>query len=232
MDLSQASSLPNSPVEMPEIRFCDSPISPIKAALASPSAIALVLTRVPPSVHVDRSLEIELACVGHVPGDVATHARWLSAHALISIAVDTPGQPRVLRSVPISARPSDGCCICRALINPAVWAGAASVAVLSLSLAGRLLPCDCLPTILHVGYNHAPAPARIVYRAAKRGDVSALLNALDAGSSTEEADAVRVRRETVETSVPPPDDMGRWAHKYPLIYVSLHSTYLWRCPTY
>ena len=65
-----------------------------------------------------------------------------------------------------------------------------SVTVVSLSLAGRPLPCDCLPATLQVGYNHAPAPAGAVFAAAMAGDVPALQAALDAGGSTEEAGEV------------------------------------------
>ena len=62
--------------------------------------------------------------------------------------------------------------------------------MVALSLAGHILPSDCLPVTLQVGYNHAPAPEGAVYAAAEAGDVPALQAALDAGGSTEEADEV------------------------------------------
>ena len=113
--------------------------------------------------------------------------------ALLSIAVEVPGQPQVAVSLPVSARVSGSVWIARALVSPTTWADAVSVTVVSLSLAGRPLPCDCLPAILRVGYNHAPASAGAVFAAAKAGDVPAQQAALDAGGSTEEADTVRGR---------------------------------------
>ena len=78
------------------------------------------------------------------------------------------------------------------MLLPGPWkADAASLTVVSLSLAGRLLPSDCLPATLPVGYNHAPAPAGAVLEAAMAGDVPALHAALEAGGSTEEACEVR-----------------------------------------
>ena len=64
----------------------------------------------------------------------------------------------------VKALPSSSGWIARALARPAAWADAASIAVVSLALGGRPLPCDCHP---------------------------ALQAALDAGGSTEEADEVR-----------------------------------------
>ena len=118
-------------------------------------------------------------------------ASWISAHACLAIAVEVPGQPREEIFLPIVARASDGDLIVRALMRPAAWALAKSVTLVSLSLAGRPLPSDCLPATLQVGYNHAPAPEGAVYEAAWAGDVAALQAALDAGGSTEEADTVR-----------------------------------------
>ena len=143
-------------------------------------------------MHSNRPLELELAAVG-LGADAVTAvsiASWLSAHARLAIAVEVPGQPREEVFLPVSVRPSGGSWIARALVRPRAWADAASVTVVSLSLAGRSLPCDCLPATLQVGYNHAPAPAGEVLAAAKASDLPALQAALDAGS-TEEATAVR-----------------------------------------
>ena len=143
-----------------------SPASAIAALLVSPSASALALSRVPPRVHSDRPLEIELTGVGYDTGSGAATsvARWISDHARLAIAVEVAGQSRVFHSLPVSARPSGGGWIARALIRPASWADAAFVTVVSLSLAGQPLPCECLPATLRVGYNHAPAPAGAVLR--------------------------------------------------------------------
>ena len=92
--------------------------------------------------------------------------------------------------IPVSARPSGSGWTARALLRPSAWANADSVTVVSLSLAGRPLPCDCLPATLRVGYNHASAREGAVFEAAKAGDLPALQAALDAGGSTEESNLV------------------------------------------
>ena len=174
---------------------CDSATSVIEARLVSPSSSDFVVCRSPPRVHADRPLELELAVIGQgaVAGAAESVASWISAHAVLEIAVDIPGQPRCQVSVPVKARPSGGCRIIRALVHPAYWANAASVTVVSLILAERPIPCDCLPATLRVGYNHAPAPAGAVLAAARVGDVEALQAAIKAGGSTEEAERVRWR---------------------------------------
>ena len=182
------------PLEIPALGLvqCVSATSAIEARLASPSASALVLTRVQARVHGSRLLEAALAAAGLCVGaglDVSV-ASWISAHALLQISVEVPGQPRGEVSTRVKARPSGGGWIISALVRPAAWADAASVTVVSLSLAGRLLMSDLLPATLRVGYNHAPAPAGVVFAAAKARDVAALQAALYAGGSTEEADAV------------------------------------------
>ena len=130
--------------------------------------------------------------MGLVAGDSVAIGSWISAHACLRVAVEVPRQPRREVSVPVSAHPSGGGWIIRAVVRPTAWAEAASVTVVSLSLAGRPLPSNCLPATLRVGYNHAPAPMGAVYGAAKAGDVAALQAALYAGGSTEEADKVSV----------------------------------------
>ena len=188
-------TLPVGPLEVSALGMepCDSATSGIEARLVSPSASALVLTRVPFRLHADRPLELELAAVGPgaVDGAAESIASWISAHACLAIAVEVPGQPRGEVTLPFSARPCDGGWIARALVRPASWADAASVTVVSLSLADRLMACDCLPATLRVGYNHARVTDGSVFAAAKVGDVAALQAALDAGGSTEEADEVR-----------------------------------------
>ena len=164
----------------------------IEACLFSPCASSLSLTRVPARVQADRPLEIELAAAGFSAGGIVAEsvASWISAYALLAIAVEVPVQPREEVSVLVKARPSGDGWIARALIHPSAWADAASVTVMSLSLAGRPLPCDCLPAKLRVGYNHARAPAGAVIAAAESGDVPALQAALDAGRSTYETNEV------------------------------------------
>ena len=176
---------------------CHSATSAIEARLVSPSSSDFVVVSLPPCVYADRPLELELAVVGLCAGAGAAMsvASWISAHACLQIAVDVPGQPRGEVYLPVSARPSGVGWIVRALAHPSAWADATYVTVVSLSLAGRPLPCDCLPATLRVGYNHAPAPAGAVLTAAKFVDVKKLQGALDAGGSTEEADEVRDARQ-------------------------------------
>ena len=173
----------------------DSTTSAIEARLISPSASDFALSRSPLLVHADRPLEVELSAIGQGAfsdaGMAESVASWISAHALLQISAEIPGQPGGEVSLRVKARPSRGSWIVRALVRPAAWADAVSVTVVSLSLAGRPLTCDCLPATLRVGYNHAPAPEGAVFEAAKAGDVPALLAAIDAGGSTEEAAEVR-----------------------------------------
>ena len=177
----------------------------IEARLVSPLASEFVLSRVPSLVHLDRPLELELAAVrqGEDTDAAESVASWISAHALLQISVEAPRQPQGEVSVLVKARPSGGRWNVRALIHRAVWANAASVTVLSLSLAGRPLLCDCLPVTLRVGYNHAPAPEGAVFAAAQACDLPALEAAIEAGGSTEEADEVRGGGKIVRALVRP-----------------------------
>ena len=194
------SSLSVGPLEIHLLGMepCVSATSAVDTRLVSPSARALALTRVPARVHANRPLEVELAAAGLCRSVDAAEsvASWISAHAILQIAVEVPEQPRAEVYLRVQARPSGGGWTIRALSRPAAWADAASVTVVSLSLAGRPLPCDCLPATLSVGYNHAPAQAGIVCEAAQAGDVRELQAALDAGGSTEEADDVRGFKQT------------------------------------
>ena len=187
-------SLPLGPIEIPAVGLvpCVSATSAVEARLASPSASALKVTSVPARMHTDRPLEVELAANGlGVGADAAVSvASWISDHALLQLSVEAPGQPQGEVALRVQARPSGGGWIIRALVRPAAWADAASITVVSLSLAGRPLTSDLLLATLRVGYNHDPAPVGVVYAAAKAGDVAALQAALDAGGSTEEADVV------------------------------------------
>ena len=168
------------------------PSSAIKARVVSPSASAFVLSRVPSLVHIDRPLELGLVVgrLGNGADAAESMASWLSTHAVLQITFEVPGQPHGEVSVLVRARPSGSRWIARALVHPAAWAYAASITVVSLSFAGRPLPCDCLPATLRVGYNHAQSPAGAVFAAATAGDLPALHAALEAGGSTEETDEV------------------------------------------
>ena len=188
--------IPTEAFEIPNIIMGPLPSTSfaIEARLVSPSASEFVLRRVslPPHVHADQPLEVELDVIGLSAGADAI-ASWISTHARLQIAIDIPGQPQGEVPVLVTARPSGGGYFIRALARPSVWADAASVTVVSISLAGQLITPHCLPAKLRVGYNHAPttAPAGAILAAATAGDVPALQAGLDAGGSTEEADTVR-----------------------------------------
>ena len=185
-----ASDLAIDPVEMPGLTMLSSssPNSVIEARLVSPCPINFALNRVSPRVHVDRPLEIELVAVdlGTGAGAAASVASWMSSHAVLSIVVDTEGQPSRHQCAAASANPSTSGWAIRALVRPSSWVGRSVVTIVSLTLAGRPLPCDCLPATVPVGYNHSQTHAGRVYAAAKAGDTSALQIALDDGGSTEE----------------------------------------------
>ena len=185
-----SSSLPPHTLDIPDLCLAtfDTTTSAIEARLVCPSASSIELTRLPARLHADRPLDIELASVG-LATQADTVARWITAHTRLSVAIRHSTSS--IQDVPITTRRSGGGWIVRALVRPSAWADADNVTVVSLSLAGQPLPCDCLPATLQVGYNHAPAPAGAVLAAAKDGDVPALRVALDAGGSTEEADEVR-----------------------------------------
>jgi len=184
-----------SPIEMAGIAAVpfSSVLSVIEAGLVNPTANALMLVRVPPYVLADRPLEIELAAkVRRADAcTVAAIARWISAHALLKMVVDVPGQRCTSYEVPLIVHPSDSGWTARALIHPAIWTNAVCVSFSSLSLAGQAMPCDLLPAIVRAGYNHAPARVGAVYIAFSSGDTLALHAALVSGGSTEEADGVR-----------------------------------------
>ena len=189
---AKVTSLPEGPIEATYLDMVPFyfPTSAIEARLVSSLSRALELTRVPPRVHADRPLEIDLGARGLDTGAGATG--FISAHACLAIEIEVTGHSSVSYTLPLSARSSSGGWVARALIHPAAWVNAASITVVSFSLARRPLLSDCLPVTLEVGYNHAPAPAGAVLLAAQTGDVRALQAALDVGGSTEEADDVSV----------------------------------------
>ena len=196
--LTLLGSNPIGPLEICNIAMepIESPTSAIEMRHVSPSAFALALPvgRIPPRVHSDRPLEIELDSVslGTCASVADSVARFISAHARLEIAIDVPGRLRATYDVPLTVRPSGKGWTARALLHPSSWTDVAStdVIVIAFTLMGRSLLSDCLPATLHVGYNHASAPQGAVYAAAQAGDVRALQAALDAGGSTEEADYV------------------------------------------
>lgn len=192
------SVLPAGPLEIHDLDVepHNSPTSAIEARLISPSASALVLTRLPRRLlpAADRYLKFKLADVGldTSASGAASVARWICSYVLLSITVEVAERRHVSYCVPVTARRSDDGWVARALIRPETWSNAASVTVVSISLAGRPLSKGLqVPATLQVGYNHAPAPAGAVLAAAEAGDVPALQAALVAGGSTEEADYVR-----------------------------------------
>ena len=190
---SVVSALPAESVEIPKLNLeiCRSPESIVEARLDCPSSSAFCIVSVPSVALANRPLEIGIAAIDQPLSAVASFTQCITCHAMLSIVVQVDGQSLAPHSVPVIVRSCGDAWIVRALINPTSWATAACVTVVSLSLAGRPLPCDCLPATLRVGYNHAPAPAGAVLASARAGDVAALQAALEAGGSTEEAPQVR-----------------------------------------
>ena len=195
-----ASTLPVSPLDSSEldVESCLSPTFAIEARLVSHSVEAIMVSHVPTRVQADRPLEVGLACVGSHPDAEAygsASARIVGRlyfNACLCVCFGTTqGHHLGSISARVSVQLSGGGWVARALIHPAIWANAASITVVSFTLAGRPLPCDCLlPATLQIGYNHAPSPKGAVLVAAIAGDVLALQAALDAGGSTEEVDNV------------------------------------------
>jgi len=197
-----ASSLPVGSLGISALglQHCDVPSTAINVQIICPSATTLAVSHVLPRVYTDRPLDLTLATVGLLPGiGSLSVARWLSAHARITIVVEVPGCPGVVISSAVTVYLFGDGLIVRALIRPATWADACSVRVELLTLAWLPVLCECFPAILRVGYNHVPAPAGEVHSAALDGNVPALQAALDAGGSTEEADEVRGWGVGVET---------------------------------
>ena len=177
-------TLPAGPMNVPDVDLepWDSP-TVLKTHLVKPTAgtLALTLVHVPPRLHANQPLEVEFAV--RLGQSVAAIERSYFPH--VAVLVDVKERRH---SVPVSVRLADDSWVARALIHPASWADTASVAVVAFTLAGRSLPCDCLPATVAVGFIHAPALEGAVHAAAKAGDVPALRAALDAGGSTKEAD--------------------------------------------
>ena len=191
-----ASRLSAGSLEIPALELVPCTFATIEACLVSPAASAVIVSRVPHHVYADRPIDIELANVSCFTGTGAASetsvARWLSANSRVAIVIEVPGKPQREVPVLVKSRSFGDNWIARVLVRPAYWADASSVTIHSLLLAGRPLPCNCLPAILRVGYNHSPAPEGAVLLAAEAGDVAALQAALDAGGSTEETDEVRI----------------------------------------
>ena len=199
MDLMRAaaaltSTLSAAPLEIPllEINAHASPASALGISLGSPSASVVIVTGVTHVEMVDRPLEISLASIGLLSNCTATAVSCnVTANAILIVGVHVEGRPSDYHTAQVSAcRFGDGW-IARALIHPACWSDATSITLVSLTLAGRPLPCDCLlPATLRVRYNHIPTTAGEVVAAADAGDVAALQAALLDGGSTEEAGCV------------------------------------------
>ena len=219
MHLSQAAAglasiLPVGQLEIPvmSLRHRPSPYSAIEASLVDPVASAIALTRVPAVMHRGAPIELEFTIDRFVPEAHQAPASesvacCIVTHALISVVIATHQScDSSSYSVPVSVRSSGSGWIARALIHPATWVEAASVTVVSLTLAGHPLLPDCLPATLRV-FSHAAAPAGAVHEAAQDGNVPALKSALDAGGSTEEVDWVSPLSATRVSCFPPPHSL-------------------------
>ena len=187
-----SSSLPAGPLEIPllDMESFESSTSIIEAILVCPSLSKISLARVPSVVLAERPLDFDLSGIERPLGSLAAAsiAHGISSNARLQVVLKACD---VRTCFPLIVRPSASGWVARALVSPATLASETFITVESLTLAGHLLPSDCLPTVLRVGYNHAHAHAGAVLAAAKEGDSAALKLALGAGGSTEEADEVR-----------------------------------------
>ena len=192
-----ASCNPSCPLEVAHVVLAPSEHAdrhPIKLSVWYPSASAIIVSRVPRLALADRPLDIAMGGPSGLQLDSSSAeslTRSIALHANLSIIVEGSGGLQTPLLVPVTIRRSDSGWVARALVCPATWANAKSVAVDGVTFAGRPLPCAYLPAVLRVGYNHTWAPAGAVLAAAQAGDVRALQTALEDGMSTEEVDEVR-----------------------------------------
>ena len=195
-----ASTLPLGPAEIPAVDFegCGHKLpctftdaSSISACFVCPFSHEVTLGLcAPKNVSPDGVVDLRLAVHGVCKGDraLAVTAARISTHVQAAITIVTLEGDLVSLTVPVS---SNGRLVTRLLLAQHHWAGAVSIVIESLTFAGRPLLCDLLPATAQVGYNHAPAPAGDVFRAALRDDVQEMKSALHAGGSTEETHEVR-----------------------------------------
>lgn len=202
---ASASAILGGPLEKSELhlRSLAGPGSFADARLVNVDTRTIVMmlsrAKAPRVVLAGQPLEIDFDVEGtsldvfqcaHIGGSVA---RSVSAHTLLQLYIEADEHSATDLSVLVVVRHFCNGWNVRALLHPTSWKDAASVTVLSISFAGRTLPCTFLPATLRVGFNHAPAPEGAIFRASTNGNVQALRAALDAGGSTEEADGVRGR---------------------------------------
>ena len=90
---AKVTSLPEGPIEATYLDMVPFyfPTSAIEARLVSSLSRALELTRVPPRVHADRPLEIDLGARGLDAGAGAT--AFISAHACLAIEIEVTAHP-------------------------------------------------------------------------------------------------------------------------------------------
>ena len=119
MAAALACKIPSDASEIPDMTMVPSATFAIETRLVSPSASVFALNSMPPLVHADRPLELELAAVGQGTGTGAAESvtSWISAHALLQISVEAAGQPEGEVSFRVKARPSEGGWIVRVLVR-------------------------------------------------------------------------------------------------------------------
>ena len=189
---SLATTLPVRPVDGAfVIEHSRSSVYPIDACLVARDSLP-ACTLVPHVVCIDRPLEFALAAVEPWPDarSAESFALNTSIHSRISLSIEKARGPSISLNAPVLVRLADGILVARALTHPSSWTDATGVILTSFKVLGSLLPCGTLPVTLRIGHNHALAPAAAVHDASSDGDVPALMAALGAGGSTEEADMV------------------------------------------
>jgi hypothetical protein len=121
----------------------------------------------------------------------------IAALAQVIVVLQTPDDARALQAaaplLPVTYEPSatHGGVLITVLV-PASAPEGSRVVISRASVAGYDVALGGVPLQATVGFNHTPAQAGPVFKAARWGDVPALSSALDGGASTEEMGEVRV----------------------------------------
>ena len=188
--------LPVGPVEISVVDVLDDPARPTSARLSAPFLDDLTLVYEKSVLLPNSPLDFGLGGDSSTMGleSLSALASCLDTHLRVTIHPDLSTTScdamRHTLVAPVSARVTNaGAGVrVRVLALPAAWSEATHMTTRFMDLAGiRLLPP---PESVRVGFNHSRAPVGRVFMAATNNDVPALVAALIAGFSTEEADNV------------------------------------------
>ena len=205
MDLSSLTSemaggLPAAPVEPPVLAVMSDLVAPLGCIVCALAPDDIRLEPPPERVLPGRPVDLLFTPRSGMvltPDAAQGIADCLETH--LRVAVHCLGDEGVAAlELPVSVRAVGKRWRARVLIrtSPAATTGAflatnsCPVKINALMLAGQPLPLAHLPATVLFNFNHDLAPRGDVWDAAAKGDVPALMAALAAGGSTEEADRV------------------------------------------